>query len=30
MKTLITFLIVFSVVVVIHEFGHFYFAKKSG
>lgn len=30
MRTLITFLIVFSVVVVIHEFGHFYFAKKSG
>jgi len=30
MKTLITFLIVFSVVVVIHEFGHFYFAKRAG
>lgn len=30
MKTLIVFLIVFSVVVVIHEFGHFFFAKRSG
>ncbi|KFN90478.1 membrane-associated zinc metalloprotease [Tetragenococcus muriaticus PMC-11-5] len=30
MRTLITFLIVFSVVVVIHEFGHFYFAKRAG
>lgn len=30
MKTLVVFLIVFSVVVVIHEFGHFYFAKRAG
>ena len=30
MKTLLTFLIVFSVVVVIHELGHFYFARKAG
>ncbi|MHC5267605.1 RIP metalloprotease RseP [Enterococcus sp. LJL98] len=30
MKTILTFLIVFSVVVVIHELGHFYFAKKAG
>lgn len=30
MKTLIVFLIVFSIVVVIHEFGHFFFAKRAG
>lgn len=30
MKTILVFLIVFSVVVVIHEFGHFYFAKRAG
>ncbi len=30
MKTLVVFLIVFSVVVVIHEFGHFFFAKRAG
>lgn len=30
MKTIIVFLIVFSVVVVIHEFGHFFFARRSG
>ncbi len=30
MKTLLTFLIVFSVVVVIHELGHFYFARRAG
>ncbi|EOT28493.1 RIP metalloprotease RseP [Enterococcus saccharolyticus] len=30
MKTVLVFLIVFSVVVVIHEFGHFYFAKRAG
>ncbi|MDH6364953.1 regulator of sigma E protease [Enterococcus sp. PF1-24] len=30
MKTVITFLIVFGVIVLIHEFGHFYFARKSG
>ncbi|WP_156468653.1 RIP metalloprotease RseP [Streptococcus sp. DD10] len=26
----LTFLIIFGVIVVVHEFGHFYFAKKSG
>jgi regulator of sigma E protease len=29
-QTIITFIIVFSILVIIHEFGHFYFAKKSG
>lgn len=28
--TILTFLIVFSILVVVHEFGHFYFAKRSG
>lgn len=30
MKGLLTFLIVFSVVVIFHEFGHFFFARRSG
>lgn len=30
MKTILIFLIIFSVIVVIHEFGHYYFAKRSG
>ena len=30
MTSIITFLVVFSLIVAIHEFGHFYFAKKSG
>lgn len=30
MQTILTFIIIFGVIVVIHEFGHFYFAKKSG
>lgn len=30
MKTIITFIIVFGVVVIIHEFGHYFFAKRSG
>lgn len=30
MQTLITFILVFGVIVIVHEFGHFYFAKKSG
>lgn len=30
MKTILVFIIIFSVVVVIHELGHFYFAKRSG
>ena len=29
MKTILVFIIIFSVVVVIHEFGH-YFAKRAG
>ena len=29
-QTIITFIIVFGVIVIVHEFGHFYFAKKSG
>ena len=30
MLTIITFLIVFGVLVIVHEFGHFFFAKRSG
>ncbi|WP_205528144.1 RIP metalloprotease RseP [Suicoccus acidiformans] len=30
MKTIITFLFVFSAIVVFHEFGHYYFARKAG
>ncbi|MFK4565808.1 RIP metalloprotease RseP [Enterococcus sp. UD-01] len=30
MKTIITFIIVFGVLVLVHEFGHFFFAKRSG
>ncbi|MDN6161677.1 MAG: RIP metalloprotease RseP, partial [Atopostipes sp.] len=30
MKTLLAFIFVFGIIVIIHEFGHFYFAKKSG
>ncbi|MGO2892414.1 MAG: site-2 protease family protein, partial [Enterococcus devriesei] len=30
MRTVITFLIVFGVLVIVHEFGHFFFAKRSG
>lgn len=29
-KTIITFIFVFGVIVLVHEFGHYYFAKKSG
>ena len=29
-KTIITFIFVFGVIVIIHEFGHYYFAKRSG
>lgn len=29
MLGLITFIIVFGILVIVHEFGHFYFAKKS-
>lgn len=28
--TIITFIFVFGIIVFVHEFGHFYFAKKSG
>lgn len=28
--TIVTFIFVFGVIVFVHEFGHFYFAKKSG
>lgn len=30
LQTIIVFLIIFSIIVVIHEFGHYYFAKKAG
>ncbi|HJF19332.1 MAG TPA: RIP metalloprotease RseP [Enterococcus columbae] len=30
MKTILVFIIIFSVIVIVHEFGHFYFARKSG
>ena len=30
MKAIITFLLIFCVIVVFHEFGHFFFAKRSG
>lgn len=30
MQAIIAFLFVFSVIVIIHEFGHYYFAKKAG
>lgn len=30
MLGLFTFIIVFGILVIVHEFGHFYFAKKSG
>ncbi|KRL57113.1 RIP metalloprotease RseP [Furfurilactobacillus rossiae] len=29
-KTIVAFIIVFGILVVVHEFGHFYFAKRSG
>ena len=28
--TIITFIIVFGLLVFVHEFGHYYFAKRSG
>ncbi|MFT8409001.1 RIP metalloprotease RseP [Liquorilactobacillus satsumensis] len=28
--TIVTFIIVFGILVLVHEFGHFYFAKKAG
>ena len=30
MKTIITFIIVFGLLVLVHEFGHYFFAKRSG
>lgn len=30
MLGLLTFILIFGIIVVVHEFGHFYFAKKSG
>ncbi|MGM0212529.1 RIP metalloprotease RseP [Enterococcus sp. AZ109] len=30
MRTIVTFLIVFGVLVIVHEFGHFFFAKRAG
>jgi regulator of sigma E protease len=30
MQTLLAFIVVFGIIVIVHEFGHFYFAKKSG
>lgn len=30
MKTIMTFIIVFGILVIFHEFGHFFFAKRSG
>ncbi|MDW8758447.1 RIP metalloprotease RseP [Streptococcus suis] len=30
MKGILAFIFIFGVIVVVHEFGHFYFAKKSG
>lgn len=30
LKTIVIFLLIFSIIVVYHEFGHFYFAKKAG
>ena len=29
-KTIVTFIFVFGLIVVVHEFGHYYFAKKAG
>lgn len=30
LQTIIVFLIIFSIIVVIHEFGHYFFAKRAG
>src|SRR5699024_10101650 len=30
MQTILAFILVFGLIVIVHEFGHFYFAKKSG
>lgn len=30
MQTFLAFILVFGIIVIVHEFGHFYFAKKAG
>jgi regulator of sigma E protease len=30
MRGILAFIFIFGVIVVVHEFGHFYFAKKAG
>lgn len=30
MQTILAFIVVFGIIVIVHEFGHFYFAKKAG
>jgi regulator of sigma E protease len=30
LQTILAFIIVFGIIVIVHEFGHFYFAKKAG
>jgi len=30
MQTLLAFILVFGIIVIVHEFGHFYFAKRAG
>lgn len=30
MQTLLAFIVVFGIIVIVHEFGHFYFAKRAG
>src|SRR5699024_5969685 len=30
MQTILALVLVFGIIVIVHEFGHFYFAKKSG
>lgn len=30
LKTILAFIVVFGILVIVHEFGHFYFAKRSG
>lgn len=30
MQTLLAFVLVFGIIVIVHEFGHFYFAKRAG
>ncbi|MDG3141743.1 RIP metalloprotease RseP [Streptococcus suis] len=30
MQGLLAFIVIFGIIVIVHEFGHFYFAKKSG